>query len=119
MGLRRFLPAIAAAAAVLALSGGPVVGRTDPRPAAAFEDGTVLVGFWPDARPVERRDAVEASGGRVTEVVGADTHVLDVGRGRVDAAIRALVRQSAVRYAEPNYIVSLQVDPDDPSYGQL
>jgi len=52
-------------------------------------------------------------------VIGAGTHVLGVPAHTVQKKIALLKAQPQVRYAEPNYIVSADVTPNDPDYRKL
>ena len=72
---------------------------------AAFQDGVVLVGFKPGVSPGRMAVAVAAAGAADVETIGAGTHVLRVGPGRVMETIQALSRNPSVRYAEPDYFV--------------
>ncbi len=86
---------------------------------ASFEDGTVLVGFTPGTSSIEADREIRSAGAAVDKTIGAGTHKVKVGAGRVDRAIAALKKQPRVRYAEPNFLVHATVIPNDTLFGQL
>jgi serine protease len=125
--------AVVLLAAAVLIQPAPGEAQSAPATAAAYEDGTVLVGFRAGVSRAEVAAIAQQQGLALAEVVGAGTHVFHVGPGNVPARIAALQRHPAVRYAEPNYIVSATTSPasnvaataataaapNDPSYGQL
>jgi thermitase len=61
---------------------------------------------------------------RAAGVTGLESTILGGARvvsvrGSVPAAVRALNRSSAVRYAEPDYVVRALAVPNDPRFGEL
>lgn len=99
--------------------GGSDAAAPSPQAPPPFEEGILLAGFQeglPDAAvaAIERQE-----GATRVRIIGAGTHVLQVGRGEVAAKIAALQRHTEVRYAEPNYLLYATDAPNDSSYGQL
>ena len=83
---------------------------------APFRDGMVLVGFEPGVSPGGMAVAVRAAGAVDVATIGAGTHVLRVGAGRVTEIINALRRNPNVRYAEPDYFVWPAGVPNDTNF---
>ena len=99
-----------------AASSAPAAGG---RFKAPFVPGEVLVAFRPEA-PGQERAAARAQIGaaRLHQFrSGAERWKLAPGAS-VEETVAALERDPRVRYAEPNYIVSLDVVPDDPLFAQ-
>src|SRR5712691_914656 len=84
-----------------------------------FRADTVLVGFQAGTAPVSEQAIVQAVGATDTEMIGAETHVLQVAPGTVPATIALLNVYPEVRYAEPDYDVHADQTPNDPMYNQL
>ena len=79
----------------------------------------VIVGFRHGASTLERRRAVRAVDGRVERRLrGIDASLVRVPGSLAPAADR-LERRGGVRYAEPNFVLSVDAEPDDPDFGQL
>jgi serine protease len=108
------------ASLALALLPTPSNGARPARfgsPRAAFQDGAVLPGLSP-ATPASAAQTIAARMGAVHEpTLGGGAHLLRVRLGRVVPTILTLRRQSSVRYAEPDYLMSTNAEPDDPSFG--
>ena len=69
-----------------------------------FVEDQVLVSFQPGSAAQDRQAAHAQAGGRVLRTLaGIGVHVVDVGKGRVHAAIAAYQRNPNVKFAEPNY----------------
>ena len=100
--------------AALANAGSEPSGAGSP-----YADGTVLVGFTKGTTAAEAHSVVEAVGAREAAVIGADTHVLDVPSGQVEEKILLLKAQTHVRYAEPDYVVHVDMTPNDSLYHKL
>jgi len=83
---------------------------------AAFRDGVVLVGFEPGVSPGGMAAAAAEVGAVDVGTIGAGTHVLHVGAGRVTDTIHALRRNPNVRYAEPDYFVWPAGVPNDTNF---
>jgi subtilisin family serine protease len=102
------------------LEGGP----TDAiRPSGRrYAEGVVLVEFKPGAGAAARsaaRGAVHASSHRPLSPLAHNVERVTLERGvSVEAAVRALQRSGAVRFAEPDYFVTLDYWPNDDLYGQ-
>jgi len=102
----------AALLAMVARSGADAAGD-DPYgiPGVDYVDGRVLVAFQPGTPAAVEAAAHARAGGRVERVIpGINVRVVDVGRGRVAAAVAAYRRSSNVRFAEPDLIVHAAVD---------
>ena len=80
-----------------------------------YRDGIVLVAFQPWVGAAEQTSILAGAGGHDIKTVGAGTHIVYVGSGRVEAAIAALNRPWKVRYAEPDFVNRLAAGtiPDD------
>src|SRR4051794_4520011 len=105
--------------AQLAGAGAPPPDTPGGAPAAApAVPGELIVGFKPGASAPARDAAVAAEGGRTTAVndrFNFRVVQLPPGQGEREAAA-AYLANPAVRYAEPNYIYSATLDPNDPKY---
>lgn len=101
----------------------PGAGMAGDLPAggAPCRQGEVLVKFRPEV-PEERRQAVrellEASVERVFKGIGVEHWRLPAGADTGEALAR-LSALPEVEYAEPNYVYTPQVLPDDPAFGLL
>ncbi|MDQ2983090.1 MAG: S8 family serine peptidase, partial [Actinomycetota bacterium] len=105
--------------AVSAAAGGPRGASFGGPQATGFEDGVVLFGFNPGTSAAEQQQIEADVQGEQVEQIGAGTHVLRVAKGQVEGTVAKLKGYSAVRYAEPNYIVHADALPNDPSFGEL
>jgi len=85
----------------------------------SFQNDTVLAGFQAGITPDQEQAIVLAVGATDTETIGAETHVLRVAPGTVEATIALLSTYVEVRYAEPDYDVQADQSPSDPMYNQL
>src|SRR5690606_10631053 len=88
----------------------------------AHVPGQVIVKFKADATGQEKAAARKAAGvsERLSVVRGTRAQVFDLKGARgAGAAIKALERSPAVRYAERNYIYTTQAVPNDPRFGEL
>jgi subtilisin family serine protease len=110
---------VALACVALATSGGAGarVGATVASTEPAFADGVVLVGFTPGAAAADRRSAEGAAHAVNARALTSNIELLNVGNGRVPAAIAALRGRAGVRYAEPDYFQTENAVPNDPSFG--
>ncbi len=119
--LTTLLAAVALIASVLLGIAGPVGagGLTVVPLSGDYRPGVVLVGYWPGTSPATMAalDSLSASGR--ADVIGSGTHVLAVTAGREAATISGLLADPAVRYAEPDYRISLTATPNDPSFPLL
>jgi len=113
----RCLVAIGAAVSLISIDGVPshasnAAGRTSP----LFAPDEIVVGYRPGTDPSVRwlvRRQVGASGYRAT----ANLDVLELYPGTgVYEAMRRVPPHPHVRFAEPNYIVQLAAEPNDPMY---
>ena len=109
-------------AVVLGLLAWPAIGVASvagPAAEAAFEDGTVLVGYRAGVGDDAAAAIEQQEGARRDAVVGAGTRVVQVGRGKVKEKAAAFKRHAEVAYAEPNYFLYADRVPNDPQFGQL
>jgi large repetitive protein len=107
---------VSALTAALAASGA--AGRTAGPP---FAEGTALVRFAPGTPAVGRAAARASVGGTVDatfQLVPGLERLRLHGNG-VDAAVTALRANPNVLYAEPDYIVTASIVPNDALYAQL
>ena len=74
----------------------------------SYHDGIVLVAFEPWVGRADQAGILSRARGRDLKTVGAGTHIVFVGPGRVEAAISALNLPGRVRYAEPDFIHKLE-----------
>ena len=97
-------------------AGEPSIGS----PGVQYVDGRVLVRFEPGT-PGHAMDAAHrAAGGVVSGDIGdLGVQVVEVGAGRVPAALEAYTHNPHVRYAEPDFIVHATIlcEPDAPDEG--
>jgi subtilisin family serine protease len=68
-----------------------------------YHDGIVLVAFYPWVGAADQARILAGVGGHDIKTVGAGTHIVFVGSGRVEAAISALKLPGQIRYAEPDF----------------
>ena len=135
--MTRSLPSGIAGAALVCLAIGcgaePDLASADPPEATEHASDSILVRFRsaPDATQ-RRRDSLAAVAGTIDDPDGngIDDRFARVSGGQlalvrldgdigVQDAIARLRRDSAVLYAEPNYIVRAARTPDDPRFGEL
>jgi large repetitive protein len=111
---RRIPILFAVLAGVLAL-GGPV---SQAAPAKKAVPGEVLVGFRSDVSAADQRKILKDAGADEKQnwkkIHGS---LANVANGDVTAAIAKLQQDPRVRYAEPNYIITADSIPNDPSFG--
>jgi len=86
----------------------------------AHTPDVVLVGFHPGASAADREAArrlVAAVRAAPVSRLAPDAEVMNLPRGMtVDQAIKALMRNPVVRYAEPDYILQRAAVSNDPDY---
>lgn len=97
---------------------GPAAGSATSQ--RRYRDGVVLVGFKPGVAASARANARDAAGakahGRVSPLAtGVERLELAPGQS-VEAAVKSLQRNPAVRFAQPDYVLRPAVVPDDPAY---
>lgn len=90
--------------------------RSGPAP-AAFRDDTVLLGLTSTSPPSAASRLAAQAGAVDVRTLGASTHLLRVRRDGVQRAITKLRHQPGVRYAEPDYLMTTDAVPNDPSFG--
>ena len=87
-----------------------------------YAEGVMLVGYRGGARAAERaaaRGAVQATSHRRLSPLAGDVERLTLPRGTsVQSAVNALRRQGGVRFAEPDYYVTVDHSPNDDIYMQ-
>jgi len=90
--------------------------------AAEYKDGEVLVKFSGGALDADIKAALEQVNGEVIKKYGIVNNLMRVklpAGTAVPEAVKALLKNRAVLYAEPNYIRYPDAIPDDPSFGSL
>src|SRR4051812_34223861 len=114
------LPALVAAcllAAVVALATFAV-----ERSVAADPDvvpGELVVGFRPSATEWQERRAVDKANGEIaTRIDSVDAAVITVDPDQTDDASTRLLRNRAVQFVEPNYVLRANRLPNDRSFGE-
>ena len=82
--------------------------------------GVVIVGYRPGMRATERaaaRSAVHATSHRSLSPLARNVERLTLGRGvSVEQAVRSLEARGGVRFAEPDYYVTVDHSPNDDIY---
>ncbi|HET8630796.1 MAG TPA: S8 family serine peptidase [Thermomicrobiales bacterium] len=109
---------LVAALGVVCPAAGIAAGGADATP-GVVAPGQLLAGFQPGVTPEEQEAVVRRHGGRTLRAlpdIGARLVALPAGRAIADEAL-AFGAEPAVRYAEPNGIVSAADPPGDPSFG--
>jgi subtilisin family serine protease len=125
--LRAALIVLAAQAVfIAAVLAGPAGGRPPERSAPQPEravPGELIVAFKPGVAAGKQRKALAlASAHEQRRFDRIDSLLVSVGTRSVEAAIRRLERDPAVRYAEPNFLLSADTHggtPNDPALHQL
>ncbi|HXG25919.1 MAG TPA: S8 family serine peptidase, partial [Candidatus Binatia bacterium] len=89
-------------------------------PAPRYRPGAVLVAFEPGTAATQRRNAraaVHARDHHRVSPLAPDVELLTLPPGLpVDAAVQALRRNPNVRYAEPDYVRTVDAVPNDPGF---
>ncbi len=100
------------------LGRGPAEAKTGS--GRAFAPGVVLVGFGKHTGNAEKtaaRLAAHATAHRAISPRAKDVERLTLPSGAsVDAAIKALKGSAGVRFAEPDYVITIDHTPNDPLY---
>ena len=117
MSRSKFVLAVLAltAIAVLSFGGSPTPSAPGAESTPAFVPGELIVKFKPNAGNLDRSLARSNLGAREKRSFRSRAEVWSLRAGaRVDDAIRQLQARSDVEYAEPNYIWTTNVVPNDP-----
>jgi serine protease len=85
-------------------------------PSAEFRDGSLIVAFRPGTAAAKRQADVAAAGAEIVRTFRSGAVLLSVPKGRVVAAAKTLRAQGDVRFAEPDYLMTLSASPNDPSF---
>src|SRR4051794_5644839 len=103
--VRRFILAILVGAAALLVLAAPMASQAAPSkpPPARIHDGVVIVGFEAGTSAGAKSTSIGKANGKVKQTLKLETVVVDVGKGNVNSAIKALKADKNVRYAEPDY----------------
>ncbi len=89
-----------------------------PGVAPQFAPDRILVKFRPSISAASSAAVHAANGGRVRATIPAlDVRVVEVPSGRAQEKARAYKARPEVEYAEPDYVLSAILTPDDPSLG--
>lgn len=116
--VRLHRPALFAAALLLLLAFGRpgttaafATGSDLGEPGVDYVDGRLLVQFAPGTSAAARAAAHARAGGRVERTIPAiGVQVVNVGRGRVPAAVAVYARNPNVRFVEPDLVVRATID---------
>jgi len=107
---------------MLASGASPASSAANSDPSAAYVPDSLLVRFQPGATAAEKAQVHTSLGVRVKHeyslVSGLENWELPPGLS-VSQAQQALQHNPNVLYAEPDYIVSADVTPNDPLWGNL
>ncbi|HEY3174122.1 MAG TPA: S8 family serine peptidase [Candidatus Polarisedimenticolia bacterium] len=87
---------------------------------AAHVPGEILIQFQPNTRALDRASArAQLNASQIRTFRGGAEH-WKLGPGQsVEQAIARMKNNPHVRYAEPNYVVSIDVVPNDPRFNEL
>lgn len=102
-----------------ALPGHPTAAAEGPpQPAPRFAPGEILVAFEPGAMTAQSTQALldRYTATPIRALYGSAVQVVQVPEGRELAISRALDAEAGIRYAEPNYVYSIQGVPNDPGF---
>lgn len=98
----------------------PPAAGAEARPESAYEwvPGRALVGAYRSGRSAAAA-AVEANGGQVVSYYEPGNFFIVRTPSNVPDWVGRLGRDPSVRFAEPDYVVSLDATPTDPRWGDL
>jgi subtilisin family serine protease len=120
--LRRAYSLFAAAALLLALLSLAVVGVER---SVALDDqaeavpGELIVGFTPSATDWQEQRAIDKTRGELEErIESVDAALVTVDPDRTEAVSARLLRNPAVEFVEPNYVLRARRIPNDRSFGE-
>jgi subtilisin family serine protease len=112
--------ALTALATLLTLAGGAVRSVAAGPQAAPAVPGELIVGFERGASLSAQNAAVSAAGGtpeeRFPEIRAT---LVQVAPSETDEAMKQLLGDPRVRFAEPNHVVRTMATPDDPRFPEL
>jgi len=121
IGLRSLL----ALACLACLCGLALLGSV--RPAAGLADSTdtqavpgqLIVGFRPTATDAMQQKAVDRADATIEDPIDSiDAAMVSVDPNETDAATQELLRQRAVQYVEPNFVLHASRLPNDRLFGE-
>src|SRR5436190_2126336 len=121
IGLRSLL----ALACLACLCGLALLGSV--RPAAGLADSTdtqavpgqLIVGFRPTATDAMQQKAVDRADATIEDPIDSiDAALVSVDPNETDAATQELLRQRAVQYVEPNFVLHASRLPNDRLFGE-
>jgi subtilisin family serine protease len=116
----RIVQCAALALVVASALGGVSVAAPKKHPKRPAVPGELLVGFKAGVSEAEQDDALaEAGASGKKNFKRIKARLATTQPERVEAALKALEDDPRVRYAEPNYVVSADLFPTDPSFAQL
>ncbi len=121
--VRLGMSCLALLALVFAVAGGspsPAAANGQGHGLAAHVPGEILIKFQPGARGLDRANAqAQLNASKVRSFhTGAEKWRLGPGV-TVEQALDRMKKNPHVKYAEPNYIVSVDVTPNDPRFNEL
>jgi large repetitive protein len=119
MGRNRRIPLLLVlVAGVLALGGPASEAARAKKPGPQTVPGELLIGFRSDLSASDQQKLLKSIGGAERKsfkrIHGA---LVEVQAADVTSALESLRKDPRVRYAEPNYIVTADQLPNDPSFG--
>lgn len=91
-------------------------GAPGPSSPGAYVDNQVIVGYRANAKGRVLASLERVGGALHGRALGRRAFLLHVPKGQVSASIRALAKDPAVLYAEPNFIMHEAATSNDPSF---
>ena len=115
--------ALAVLVCVLALT-ATAIALSSPRgsgpSSSAYVPGEVLIKFSPNAQPADIAGALTSVGAVDVNKFLSGAHHWRLGPGiSVTEAMTRLGNSPLVQYVEPNYLLSVDIMPNDPRVGEL
>jgi thermitase len=105
--------ALAALSSVGAAPGLADVAQSDAVP------GELIVGFKPTATDNQQQKAIDKAGATIEDPIDSiDGALVSVDPDETDAATEELLRQRAVQYVEPNFVLHASRLPNDRLFGE-
>jgi subtilisin family serine protease len=116
----RRIPLLIFLAGLAALTLGGSVGTAAPQAAPAAVPGELLVGFHGNVSSADQRGVLAKAGAvekrKFKRINGA---LVRVDPKDAEQALEKLRKDKRVRYAEPNFVYTIEATPNDPSYSSL
>jgi hypothetical protein len=97
-------------------AGEAAKGKAKPKQHA----GELIVGFEQGISSAARAAAIEAAGGKVKKSFDRiRAKLVEVDPSHADKLRKRLANDPRVRYVEPNYVLTVDAIPNDPSFAEL